>query len=162
MSLVKCDECGKDVSDTAKACPHCGTAVKKKVGMLGIILVSLIGFAIFQGVLSSSSAPPPTPKTEAEKQREAQAEVAFQKVVIVLKSIKKSARNPDSIAWESILADTDANTVCVEFRGQNGFGGMTKEFAVYANGALSQAPAAWNKHCANKKFIDMAHARHAL
>ncbi|MBQ1458398.1 MAG: zinc-ribbon domain-containing protein [Butyrivibrio sp.] len=27
MSLVKCPECGKEVSDTAIACPHCGYAV---------------------------------------------------------------------------------------------------------------------------------------
>ena len=28
MSLVKCPECGKTVSDTAEACPECGYAVK--------------------------------------------------------------------------------------------------------------------------------------
>lgn len=162
MSIVKCHECGKEVSDTAKACPHCGAAVKKKAGMLGIIFVSLIGFAIFQSILSSSSAPPPVPKTNAEKQRDSETEIAFQKVVVVLKSIQQSARNPDSIKWESILADDGANTICVEFRAQNGFGGINKEFAVYANGTLSQAPTAWNKHCANKRFNDMDHARFAL
>ena len=24
MALIKCNECGKEISDTAKACPHCG------------------------------------------------------------------------------------------------------------------------------------------
>jgi rRNA maturation endonuclease Nob1 len=24
MALVKCYECSKEISDTAKACPHCG------------------------------------------------------------------------------------------------------------------------------------------
>ena len=24
MALIKCPECGKDVSDTANSCPHCG------------------------------------------------------------------------------------------------------------------------------------------
>lgn len=28
MALVKCKECGKDVSSTATACPHCGAPVK--------------------------------------------------------------------------------------------------------------------------------------
>lgn len=28
MALVNCPECGKEVSDTAIACPHCGFAVK--------------------------------------------------------------------------------------------------------------------------------------
>lgn len=28
--LINCKECGKEVSDTAKACPHCGAKVKKE------------------------------------------------------------------------------------------------------------------------------------
>ena len=28
--LINCNECGKEVSDTAKACPHCGAKVKKE------------------------------------------------------------------------------------------------------------------------------------
>ena len=24
MAMIKCRECGKDISDMAKACPHCG------------------------------------------------------------------------------------------------------------------------------------------
>jgi len=30
MALVKCYECSKEISDTAKACPHCGANKKKK------------------------------------------------------------------------------------------------------------------------------------
>lgn len=30
MSLIKCPECGKDVSDSAKTCPNCGYNVKYK------------------------------------------------------------------------------------------------------------------------------------
>ena len=28
MSLIKCPECGKEVSNTAKACPNCGYGIK--------------------------------------------------------------------------------------------------------------------------------------
>lgn len=28
MALVKCKECGKDVSDKAKTCPNCGTDIR--------------------------------------------------------------------------------------------------------------------------------------
>lgn len=33
MALIKCNECGKEMSDNAKICPHCGCplAVAKKV-----------------------------------------------------------------------------------------------------------------------------------
>lgn len=30
MALVKCDECGKEISDSAKKCPHCGIGTKEK------------------------------------------------------------------------------------------------------------------------------------
>ena len=30
MPLINCEECGKSVSDVAKACPHCGFPIKKK------------------------------------------------------------------------------------------------------------------------------------
>lgn len=29
MALIKCPECGKEFSDTANACPHCGYVMKK-------------------------------------------------------------------------------------------------------------------------------------
>lgn len=31
MALIKCSECGKDVSDKASACPHCGNPLTPKV-----------------------------------------------------------------------------------------------------------------------------------
>ena len=27
MALIKCSECGKEVSDKAKACPNCGNPI---------------------------------------------------------------------------------------------------------------------------------------
>ena len=31
MALIDCSECGKPISDKAKACPHCGAPVSKKI-----------------------------------------------------------------------------------------------------------------------------------
>lgn len=31
MALIKCPECGKEVSDRAPACPNCGTLLKMKL-----------------------------------------------------------------------------------------------------------------------------------
>lgn len=31
MALIKCPECGKDVSDTAKSCIHCGYVLKEDI-----------------------------------------------------------------------------------------------------------------------------------
>ena len=30
MAMIKCEECGKEISDKAAACPHCGCVVEKK------------------------------------------------------------------------------------------------------------------------------------
>lgn len=30
MSLIKCSECGKEISDKSKSCVHCGTSLKKE------------------------------------------------------------------------------------------------------------------------------------
>ena len=29
MSLIKCSECGKEISDKAKVCPNCGAPIKE-------------------------------------------------------------------------------------------------------------------------------------
>ena len=77
MAIVKCRECGRDVSDQATACPHCGAPtrgptppVKKKTGCLkglGIIFaVVFLGSAIIAGIFGErapakvSSAPAST------------------------------------------------------------------------------------------------------
>ena len=30
MALIKCSECGKEISDKAESCPHCGNPISKK------------------------------------------------------------------------------------------------------------------------------------
>jgi hypothetical protein len=47
MALLKCGECGREVSTQAKRCPGCGAKVKKPIGPLGTILVVLLGVAVF-------------------------------------------------------------------------------------------------------------------
>lgn len=47
MALIKCPECGKEVSDDAKACPNCGHALKPSMAvpiLLGIscLLAALV------------------------------------------------------------------------------------------------------------------------
>lgn len=49
MALIKCPECGKEVSDTAKACPNCGYSMKvrgikitKKHAIIGAIAAVII------------------------------------------------------------------------------------------------------------------------
>lgn len=161
MALIKCDECGSEVSSAAKACPKCGAKPRKAVGLLGWLFVLFAAYLAYN-LFSPPSAPhmpPPTPEEIARQQRE---EATFQKTAIMAARIKRDLREPESVQWETILANDDASVMCFLYRARNGFGGMTRENVSVADGKASKDKAHWNKHCAGKDFNDMIHVRHAL
>lgn len=55
MALIKCSECGKEISDSVSSCPHCGYVYKKEKEMTTmkvvriIIIVAIIGISLFFG-----------------------------------------------------------------------------------------------------------------
>ena len=75
MSLVKCKECKKEISDKAKQCPNCGFE-KKKVGLFWPIIFILI----IIGYLGEDKI---TNKTEKENEK---------KITSTTKQINKSGR----------------------------------------------------------------------
>ena len=46
MALIKCSECGKEISDKAKVCSNCGTKIKNKENKLPIIICGCIIFVL--------------------------------------------------------------------------------------------------------------------
>ena len=42
MALIKCPECGKEISNNAKNCPNCGYKLKNKNSKLLLIVVGII------------------------------------------------------------------------------------------------------------------------
>lgn len=60
MALMKCHECGKDVSTEASKCPNCGATPKTKSNMmqagLGIVVAVGVGFYFFGGGLEKQAA----------------------------------------------------------------------------------------------------------
>jgi hypothetical protein len=63
MALVKCRECGNEVSTEATACPHCGVkSPAKEPGMglfakIGLTIIGLFIFLIVVGSLGGGSPP---------------------------------------------------------------------------------------------------------
>lgn len=50
MALIKCNECGKSISDAAKSCPGCGAPVPEKPrkrGLLTWVFLGLFGWIVF-------------------------------------------------------------------------------------------------------------------
>lgn len=67
MALGNCRECGKEVSDEAKACPHCGASrpVKTPIGVFGMLLLGAVGVAAFQACSPPSDPPGGTSAAKA-------------------------------------------------------------------------------------------------
>jgi hypothetical protein len=65
MALIKCHECGQEVSTEADKCPHCGAKPKKKTSIFTWIIAIFFGLILFRAVLapssSSNSIPPSSP-----------------------------------------------------------------------------------------------------
>jgi hypothetical protein len=72
MALVKCSECGSDVSDLAQSCPKCGAPVAIEApkdrghGCVVAILV-IVGIFILLWFVSSSRTPPDTDQHDSNK-----------------------------------------------------------------------------------------------
>lgn len=158
MAMTTCKECGKEISTTAAACPHCGAKPYKPSGCM-IVVIAGAALLLISSMIDNKPAPPP--KTAEQLAQDASKEAAFQKVVGALQTIKRTNRNPNSVTWESVRANDDASLICVEFRGQNGFGGMSREFVIYVKNKATQSTEAWNGLC-TKPLTDMIHARQAL
>jgi hypothetical protein len=58
MALMKCKECGHEVSNRAKNCPQCGAPVPKRTSLLTWLIASVLGLAIISAIFSPSTAPP--------------------------------------------------------------------------------------------------------
>lgn len=68
MALIKCKECGKEISSNAPTCPHCGTvrfAQPKKTSGCAIAAAVLVGVPVLIGIFASSTykSPAPIPQT---------------------------------------------------------------------------------------------------
>lgn len=51
MALIKCSECGKEISDTIDQCPHCGHRIKKKNPINKKILIAPITLGVLVCVI---------------------------------------------------------------------------------------------------------------
>lgn len=53
MALIKCPECGKEISDSVKQCPHCGYEIKKQKSKKPVIAVIIIVIVVLAGGAAS-------------------------------------------------------------------------------------------------------------
>ena len=83
MALIQCKNCGKDVSDRAKVCPHCGTQlIEDEVTQPQPIICEECGAEIPQGVDSCPNCGCPVP-VDGEENTEAPQKVELTSVKIL-------------------------------------------------------------------------------
>ena len=56
MALIKCKECGKEISDTVKKCPNCGVKIEKgkKVNKKYIVIGIIVAIVILSSIVISN------------------------------------------------------------------------------------------------------------
>ena len=80
------------------------------------------------------------------------------RVLVLAGALKKASREPDSFKVRQAFVSDDGRTICIEYSGRNGFGGVSVEQVVQAGDEVHQNSAAqWNKHCAGKPLLDYTH-----
>ena len=140
MALIKCSECGRDVSDKATACPNCGVPVqvisnasdqsknasaKDKVSnqnTAGCLSIGIAFFVIFSVIGSFS------PEYDASKEEFDEATIK----VYCGKQVKDQLVDPDSYKFESAKVLRRTGTYkqyglgVLYFRSKNSFGGYVR------------------------------------
>ncbi|WP_315809468.1 hypothetical protein [Pseudomonas sp. C9-3] len=165
MAIVKCKECGGQVSTTAKACPTCGSKPPKKTSVVTWLVLATIVIVVAKGMLTEK--PPEPTKTPdqiaadaaAEKQRAAEAKVrqeVFLTQAIAKEAVLAKLKDPDSAKFGQIISKA-SGIVCGYVNAKNAFGGYTgdkafmyspqKQIAVI-QGEAKDFEGVWNKQCA--------------
>ena len=160
MALITCHECKKEISDSAKSCPHCGAKPKASTSLFTLVAAAVVLAFIAQGACSPSTktTTAPTPEQAAAK---AKTEAEFQKVVMVAKWAKEQSKNPNSFEL-TYGGYTSNGTVCIEFRGTNSFNAVVPGRYIMSDTVSGSTPKLWNQHCANQSITDYSTAKHAL
>jgi hypothetical protein len=169
-----CNKCGASTSTIAQAAPAMPQPKKKSIVLRVFLVVLLlfvglwvIGMIMIGSKVASNrdaSGGDGTSRRAAQKGTPAPGSDddltgSYLMAEIGVKQIYDSARNPDSIKFSEIIITT-GHSICYNYRGQNGFGGMNNESAVLSNtGDFKHTgqngfEKIWNKECAGTKGWD--------
>lgn len=152
MALIKCHECGMEVSTEAKTCPKCGAKPTKNMSA-GMVMLIAFGIVIGAYSLFGSSTPKPAATPEQNAQKEAE-DKRYALATITSKTIRDAMRDPDSLKFDHLLVNEDGTVVCAGYRARNGFGGMNHEVMILTKNGPSKKPTDWANYCI-KSMHDM-------
>lgn len=168
MALVKCKECGSDISSKAEACPRCGAKPRRTSGCAWLVLI-LFGLLIIPPMFSgfdgardraavrtarpTAQQPSATPKPENSSYRH--SDYDGEMVVKAKRAVKATLRDPDSAQFRDIRYGESEETGPAVFghvNSKNAFGGCSGFVKFVSNGTTtliegrdSKTGEAWQK-----------------
>ncbi len=171
MALMSCKECGKQISKSASACPHCGAKNSKPfwkpviIGLIGLVVVINLTNSFYDNKSSKqeearlSAMTPEQRQAEIKKKEEEKRnkENRAMNSASAISSLKNALRDPSSLQLDWVGVNEKGTVVCIDYRAKNGFGGYAKEYITYVNGSPSKSAETWNANCANKSLYDYKH-----
>jgi len=170
MALIKCKECGNQVSSVAKTCPGCGAKTPKRHTKAQWLFIGLATVGIVSCIANTQNKEEAAAAVEAKKTPEQRAaesaaklkkEAEFQRVVAGAKLLKQGAKNPKSFELDSALLMADG-TICYQYHATNSFNAVVPGFYALSATKGSDQVSDWNKWCGGKTGTDFTYARRAL
>lgn len=141
MALIKCRECGREISDKAKQCPGCGAAVRKSTSMLRILGYVFGGFIVLtifvqcnadKRVADKEASMTPAERIAAAEKKELEGYAAAARGMC-RRFIEKRLHDPDSAEWlkqwewSTSQLPNDRWSVVADYRAKNGFNATRTE-----------------------------------
>jgi len=166
MALVKCEECGKEISSEAESCPSCG-AKPEKMGLFRKIFIGLLVLIVISFMMKESKPPSvkqsdeiSIPSVEAQEAKKKREEEQAKQISILLRisALREEMKNPPSFELVEAI-NLENGTLCVTYRGTNGFGGVvTDSKAINSDAKIIPYAAA----CNGKSGDDVTHLKKYL
>lgn len=155
MKLVKCSDCGTEISPRAKQCPSCGAPVKKRTSRIGLLLLAVVSVGVVGAFAGKSSTPtvaasPEQVKANAEQNQRQTA------VIAATAALRRAMKDPESFDLKEVVVKADGSG-CLTYRARNSFNAMLQQSAVFVPGKKAQLLVEgqdgngfvreWNKRC---------------
>ncbi|EKT4488947.1 MULTISPECIES: zinc-ribbon domain-containing protein [Shewanella] len=175
MALVKCKECGEQVSTKAKSCPKCGAKPPKKTSFLTWAVLAFIVITVYGAYQQESNMTPEQKAARAEKREVEKAEEAkrdaekkaaqdekYKEYAWIEKgkdAVLARLKDPKSAEFKDVYFFRGADNVpmtCGQVNSKNSFGGFVG-FQHFVSGGspdmtflqneVDDFASVWNKFC---------------
>lgn len=156
MSLVKCKECGGQLSTTAISCPHCGAKTPKRRGLVSWLILGIIGIGVINITVAMLTKAPVDPAVEAEERRkQAATDKLMSALISAQREVKEQLKDPDSARFGVVTLGRN-NYVCGYVNAKNSFGAYSGEreflsaepyIAAWINDSSEAFKESWAKNC---------------